>query len=126
VGFRDLFRRKPDAASYTTPAEGDRLVIGELRRAGADLSRPREVLHYLYLPTEDAAKQARDTLRSEGYTAEVRPAADAETGVPNQWLALARIETVVDEAMIDRARERLELLAVEHGGEYDGWEAAAD
>ncbi len=124
--LRDLFRRKPEAASYTTPAEGDRLVIQQLTRAGADLSRPREVLQYLYLPTEDAAEHARETLDAEGYSVEVRPSADAEEGPPNPWLVLARTETVVDEDMIDRARERFEQLAARHGGDYDGWEAAAD
>jgi hypothetical protein len=126
VGLRDVFRRKPEVASYDTPAEGDRLVIAELGRAGADLSRPREVVHYLYLPSEDAAKHVRETLDGEGYSAEVRPSADADRGVPSAWLVLARVEAIVDEDMIDRARQRFELLAAEHHGVYDGWEAAVD
>jgi len=103
---------------------GDRMVIDRLRQAGADLSRPREVIHYLYLPTQEAATAAADRLRNAGYTTEVRPAAGPPG--PNPWLALATIEQVVDSENIGAARALFTALAGDANGEYDGWEAAAE
>jgi hypothetical protein len=81
-------------------------------------------LHYLYLPSEAVASQAARELYEEGYAVERRPSADAHNNPPNPWLVLAKIETIVNEAQVTRARALFTALAVRHGGEYDGWEAA--
>jgi hypothetical protein len=131
VGWRDLFKPKPrdedeEPVSVGTPADQDKRVLRQLRRVRADLSRPREVVHYLYFPTQVAAERASQHLRGEGYMIDVRPAANAAENPPNPWLMEARTYTVVDEATVQPMRQKFEELAAAGGGEYDGWEAAAD
>lgn len=127
--FRRLFPRKPEpdrrveqAAHFDTPEQGDALIVDQLRNLGANLSLPREVLHYLYLPSESAAAAAADALRTAGYTTQVRPAAGPPG--PNPFLVLATAEQVVSIESAQDARETFTALAETHGGEYDGWEAA--
>jgi hypothetical protein len=121
MGFRDLFRRR-SPKRYSTPAEGDRLILEQLRELGGDLSRPRHVLQYLYFPTEAAALGAAETLRATGYDVDVRAPGEGMA----QWGAIAEAHVVVDEAWVGEMRPRLDAIAAANGGDYDGWEAAAD
>jgi hypothetical protein len=121
MGLRDLFRRR-GPKPYSTPAEGDRLILEQLREHGGDLSRPRHGIQYLYFPTEVAARGAAETLRATGYDVDLRPPREGIT----QWAAIAEAHVVVDEAWLDEMRPRLEAIAAANDGEYDGWEAAAD
>lgn len=131
MNFRRLFGSRSDEEPSTDPEvtqfdsaeEGDRLIVAQLRGMGADLSKPREVLHYLYVPSREAADAAGRDLELRGYAVDVRPAA-GPTG-PNPWLCLATIEDVVSVEWARAARESFTALASQHGGEYDGWEAAA-
>ena len=134
MGWRDLFKPKQRDEDYDVdepesggpPEKGDKQVLRQLRRLGANLSRPREVVHFVYFPTQVAAEQASHHLRGEGYTIDVRPAANAADNPPNPWVLEARNYAVVDESNVQAMREKFEVLAEEGGGEYDGWEAAAD
>ena len=132
MSFRRLFRQsddddeRDDLPTYRDQAEGDRLVLAQLRKAGADLAIPREVVQYLYFPTEDAARTASRSLSALGYSVDVDASADADEDPPNPWLALARAEMVVDEKWVTEMRPKMEEIAGASGGEYDGWEAAAD
>jgi hypothetical protein len=42
------------------------------------------------------------------------------------WLVTANVVTALSDAGVRETRAWLHALAAEHGGEYDGWEAAAD
>jgi Regulator of ribonuclease activity B len=129
MGWRDLFKpktRDEEPPSDATPEGDDKRVLKQLRKLGANLSRPREVVHFLYFPTQVAAEQASHELRGEGYMIDVRPAANAAENPPNPWLMEARIFAVVDESTVQPMRARFEAVAAAGGGEYDGWEAAAD
>ena len=90
----------------------------------ADLSKPRLVEHFLYLPSRDAAEQAAAALTAQGYTADARAAAGEEGALP--WLVLASQTTVVDEQSVGEARKLFEGLVERHGGDYDGWGAEGD
>jgi regulator of RNase E activity RraB len=105
--------------------EADRAIMGQLRYLGADLDRPREVIHYLYLPSADASRKAAEALRQEGYSVEERPAADAAEQPPNPFLVLARSEIALNPWAVQQFRQLFEQLASHFSGEYDGWEAAA-
>jgi hypothetical protein len=129
MGWRDLFKpkaRDEEPVSDATPEGDDKRVLKQLRKVGANLSRPREVVHFLYFPTQVAAERASHELRGEGYMIDVRPAANAAENPPNPWLMEARIFAVVDESTVQPMRARFEAVAAAGGGEYDGWEAAAD
>ena len=95
----------------------DRVALEQLRRDDAR-GGSRTILHYLYFPRrEDADTSARE-LRASGFGTEQRLGADGAN-----WLVLARHEVVPSEDTIAAARQRMECLARDHGGEYDGWEA---
>ena len=104
-----------------TAEEGDQLVLEQLESLGADLSQPREVRHYLYFPAETAASEVADALATEGFTIEKDRGADGRS-----WLVLAIQTMVPTPESIAALRTRLTAVADERGGEYDGWEAAAE
>ncbi len=106
-------------------AKADRTVLGQLQYLGADLDQPREVIHYLYLPTADASRKSAQALRQEGYSVEERDAGDAAKQPPNPFLVVAKSETVLNPASVEQFRQLFEQLASHFSGEYDGWEAAA-
>ena len=126
MGLRDFFKPRTDRSDEPAPKDPDHAVLKQLRKIGANLSKPREVIHFLYFPTQVAAEQASTQLRGEGYAIDVRPAANADENPPNPWLMEARIRAVVDETTVAPMRARFEQLAEAGSGEYDGWEAAAD
>ena len=101
------------------PLEADALVLDHLARLGCDPSRPRECRHYFYVPTENGAQAVADSLVRDGWDAEAEH-------TPEAWLVTATTVSGLTVETVRRTRTRLERLAGEHGGEYDGWEAAAD
>ena len=108
-----------------TAAEADRAIMAQLRYLGADLDRPREVIHYVYLPSADASRKVAQALRLEGYSVEEKPATDAGNRPPNPFLVLATHETILNPGTVQQFRQLFEQLASHFSGEYDGWEAAA-
>lgn len=100
-------------------SEADARVLDHLAKLGCDPSRPRECRHYLYVPGELGARAVARTLTLEGWQADVE--ADDES-----WLVTATTRTALNGPSVRATRERLEHLACDHGGAYDGWEAAAD
>jgi hypothetical protein len=99
--------------------EADALVLDHLARLGTDPALPRECRHYLYLPGELGARAVAQSLLADGWDAEVE---DTSVG----WLVTATTWTRLTEEVVRTTRTRLQSLAADHGGEYDGWEAAAD
>lgn len=99
--------------------EGDRQVLAELLKAGADLSKATEVNYYLYFQEQHAADSAAAHAGSGPLTATVRRAGD-----DSAWLCLVSGQMVPTEAAIHAHTLRLVDLAKAYGGEYDGWEAA--
>ena len=112
-----LFRRK----QKTEKAQDlDALTLLTLQQRGADLTKSRNIRHYLYGASEDALKPAVAQLAQAGYSVELRPAATGGT-----WLALAERNEPVDASTVASGRALFERLAHEtRGGDYDGWEAA--
>ena len=100
--------------------EADVRVLDHLSRLGCDPTEPRECRHYLYVPGELGAQEVARSLNStEGWDAEVEPVQDF-------WLVTATTVTGLNDTVIRDTRAHFEALAFDHGGEYDGWEAAAD
>jgi hypothetical protein len=102
------------------PVDGDGQVIAALRRAGADLAQPREVIHYLYFGSEPATQAAVARLDRDARFVHAR--IDPETG---KSVVKVTHTAVVTPETIRALRQEFEAVASEGGGEYDGWEAAA-
>ncbi len=119
------WRQRPNAGKIADvkggigSLEGDRQVLAQMRKAGADLSKVTEVNFYLYFKERPAADSAAADAGAGPLVATVRHGADASA-----WLCLVSGQMVPDEAAIHSTAVRLLALARQHGGDYDGWEAA--
>ncbi len=99
--------------------EGDLQVLAQLRKAGADLTKPTEVNYYMYFPDSVTADHAADSTRTLTWEAEVRSGQGR-----TQWLCLATTTMVPDRVAILEATKRFVSITKSLGGDYDGWEAA--
>lgn len=106
-------------------ADADSFILEQLRKLGAKLNQPREVIHFLYLPTLEASHMAAEALRSKGYEIQEKAAANAANNPPNPFLVIATRKTVLDACAVAEFLQLFEQLASFHNGEYDGWEACA-
>ena len=127
--FSKMFFTNQQKAEVTgkpvSAKDGDKMILEQLKVAGADLEKPREVLHYLYLPTQQASHHVARELRAQGFEVTERPSADAASHPPNPWLILARKVMIANAKSIETMRTEFEKFAKENHGDYDGWEAAA-
>src|ERR671919_2419357 len=123
MGLRDLLKRD-ETAPAGDPVEGDRLVLEELGAAGADLSQPREVVHYVHLPSREAAEAFAPMVVNQGYEPAIREPAPEAADDPRPWTVAATSHAVVTPESVALARRNFTELAAEYGGMYDGWEAA--
>ena len=104
-----------------TPQEADTLALRQLAGRGADLSKPRHMIHFLYFSREADAHAAAATIDQASWTAAVNPPDDTIA----EWSVRVDGQRVVGAETIAAFRVWFERVATEHGGEYDGWEAAA-
>lgn len=123
-----LFRRK-----HTTPVDptarserlnlrhDDLLVMGQLIEHGADLTRPRHTLYYLYFGDGDGAARAAESARDEGFAVELRQPGH---GITDWAVVCEKPDLVLDPDTVRANSDLFEQLAGSHGGTYDGWEAA--
>ncbi len=96
----------------------DARALAELAKI-SDLDASHTIVHFIYLPHQEAAYSTADSLSRQNFLTETRMSAD---GV--NWLVLVKHEAIPSEELLASMRQFLELLAAEVGGEYDGWEAA--
>lgn len=100
------------------PADPDAALLAQLRKAGADLTRPTELRFFLSLPDQAAADRVARQIHEPGLRPEVRP---ADTG--NTWLCLVTGTLTPTHQTMHRLRQQFEALALAERGEYDRWEA---
>lgn len=103
-----------------TPQEADSLALRQLAGRGADLAKPRHVIHYLYFAREAAARAAADAITEGSWRTTVEP----PTATIDQWCVRADGERTLGPETVAAFRSWFEGIASAHGGEYDGWEAA--
>ncbi len=103
-----------------SPEEADRLALRQLAGRGADLSRPRHVIHFLYFDREQDANAAIEAI-GDAWTTELEPPTESV----GQWCVKADGNRTIGPETIAALRSWFERHAAEHNGEYDGWEAAA-
>lgn len=103
-----------------TMADLEAAAIAELVKANSDLVTPRLFTHYLYFERRDTAEKVSRDLQPLGFETTVR-----ESSYDNRFLLLARHSMPPRLQPILEARQLLEDLVTQAGGEYDGWEASA-
>jgi regulator of ribonuclease activity B len=104
-----------------SPQEADALALRQLAARGADLTKPRHVIHFLLFATEEDARAAGETIRATSWAAHVEPPTDERP----EWTVRADGDRVVGADTIASFRSWFEQIASDHEGEYDGWEAKA-
>ena len=75
--------------------------------------------HYFYFSSKANAEAAQGKLCEYGYSVEVRM---SKTGT--DWLVLATAIPPKAGKEMEKLRDKLENLALQLSGEYDGWEMA--
>jgi regulator of RNase E activity RraB len=91
-------------------------VLYHLRRLGADVSKPREVEFFIYIPTEEGAYRVAAQLQKEGFDVHVDPSGRGE-----EWLCFATKMIVPSLDEMNRISDHFANLAESQGGTYDGW-----
>jgi hypothetical protein len=114
----DLEARSPD----TGLKYKDIALLGQLMQQGADLSKARHALYFLYFGSPEAAEAGAVTAREAGYTCTVR---DPLPAYPGQWgLVCERHDAILDIEGVKAADDLFQGIADQAGAEFDGWEAA--
>jgi hypothetical protein len=118
VGFLDRIRYHRPPKS---PEEADRLALRQLAMRGANLSKPRHVIHFLLFADEADARTAEKEIGEGSWSTRIEP----PTEMLAEWSLRVDGERVVGAETIAAFRAQFEQVAERHGGEYDGWEASA-
>jgi hypothetical protein len=104
-----------------TPQEADSLALRQLEGRGADLTKARHVIHFLYFAQEADARAAAESVAQGSWTITVEPPSEEIA----EWCVKADGHRTVGPDTVGAFRAWFERIAAEHGGAYDGWEAAA-
>lgn len=100
----------------------DKLALEELRASGVGVSKPVELVHYLYCDKRCDADRVRSLMTVERFRVVVRRGA-----LGDNWLVLSSRTQMLSEDTIVEMRSFFEGIALSvSGGEYDGWEVAVD
>ena len=99
----------------------DLAVLGQLMKAGADLTQSRHVVFYSYARSEQVAQALKADIEEGEYTAEVR---EPLPQAPGQWAVVAETHAVTSPDFVRGADDFFQELADRHGADYDGWEAS--
>lgn len=111
--------------SYTNEDDADRKVFQQLLELGADLNKARHTIHYFYFETVASAEEACKDLEQMHFEVSIGARLEHEP-TARQWPVIAERIEVINEETIKALRGPLSEIAENHGGEYDGWEAAAN
>ena len=99
----------------------DVMVLQQLVGAGADLSRPRHVIYFVYFDDPTRADDAAGRAGRAGYRAKSSELPGAYAGT---WSLNAEAISVLDPATVIEAGDLFRSIAGQCGGDYDGWEAS--
>lgn len=97
-------------------------LIKHMEEQGDQAHIPRKISHMFYFPTEQNRKDFITASGKAGYTLEAESADDAGEEMPYR-LTISKYG-LTDEASVNETSMELWQMAEDHGGQYDGWEAA--
>jgi Regulator of ribonuclease activity B/Domain of unknown function (DUF4440) len=107
-------------------ALGDDDLLKQLESHGSDLSKPTDLVFYLYIPSESDANAAATELDRLGYQAAVNaPLGKLQDGTTeDRFSVVSHLTAIPMLTIITGAANTMAGLADQYNGEYDGWEAA--
>jgi len=98
----------------------DAKIIEQLRSKGYAPFNEYKVDFFLALPDEVACQRVRARLESDGFSVDTKPMTE-KTDLPYSLHASKSLRLIVPDMQALSAR--LDALATEFGGRYDGWTA---
>lgn len=104
------------AVMAQAPLSSDEQVLGQLREAGSNLSKPHEINYWLYFPDEKAARAAAGALKAKGFSG-----LSVEEG-KKEWRLKAIKVMVPTSKAVAETTALMESIAASNQGDYDGWE----
>ncbi len=97
----------------------DNAVLASLQAEGDDSTAPRPIDHTAFFPSRDNRRSFAKAIEGEGYVAKGETTGEGDA--PPQFSLKFQPAEDIAPGDIHAFTERLELLAEEHGGAYDGW-----
>lgn len=104
---------------FSSDDDADRQTISQLKAQGSDVTKPTDVIFYLYFHTQAEAEALRPEIAKMGFTVDVHSVDN-----PSAWAVVANKTMTPSEAGIIDMSHQFTALATAHSGIYDGWEAA--
>jgi hypothetical protein len=99
-----LLDRRSDHIEVIAQGDNDSVLdvqlVAQLQQNGADITKPREILHYLYFPSEDLARNTVEELSKWGHEASEKLSKHPTADAAKPWVVIGRRETVVYEKTI--------------------------
>lgn len=119
-----IFRRTADPVPEGVH-ELDLQALVDLRRAGADLARPRHFRRYLVVTDRAAGERLAEDCRGlvSGVVSVDR---EREDGIAGDWVVRVESTERLDLDRVTHERWLLERLAETHDARYGGWEGAIE
>jgi uncharacterized protein (TIGR01619 family) len=102
----------------------NRRVIDQLEKAGDNLTKSREVFHWIYFKTDSDREKFIEKIKNDNFTI-VDKGSDKSWGEFSYSLQIKRVDKV-DQNSVDAYVIYLWKLAEEVGGVYDGWETSIE
>ncbi len=124
----DLARLK---ALLEEQSDGNRQLLDALRNAGADLTKPAHILHYLYFRDREIAEAVAQDLREKGYDpvtvrlSRAQPLLRRIFG-PREYSCIAETRAAPTPENVAETTKLMCTIAVLGRGQYDGWEASLE
>lgn len=110
------------SVGIVTSHPGDTQILTILSER-VNLALPRDQVHYLYFPTEEAARAALVEAQRVGWLG-AREGVYQLDGYPDWSMTVRRDDQPTNADTMPGIRAFFEELADRFNGEYDGWEAA--
>jgi hypothetical protein len=119
--------RGPDQVAAVDPGHvtRDAEIFRILREHGADLSKPRHALFFAVFDMEQAATEAERAAANLSLAKEQDFRTSFFKNSAGTITLRMEAEMIINEERLAGLRQELTSFASRHGGEYDGWEAAA-
>lgn len=102
----------------------NRRVIEQLENGGDNLTKEREVFHWIYFKSESDREKFLDKIKDDKFST-IDKGSDKSWGEFAYQLQLMRVDKV-DQNSVDEYVIYLWKLANEIGGKYDGWETSIE
>jgi hypothetical protein len=117
LGLASLAHQPVAAAAEPSP---DAVLLERLAKSGSDLSKVHQIDFFLRFPSRKAAEHADSQLQDFAFATKTEP---GKTG--DEWTIQATKRMYPVESDLQGLRDKLELIATEGHGTYDGWQAKA-